>query len=861
MSVIAHVDHGKSTLTDSLVAAAGIIAASAAGDTRLTDTRQDEQDRCITIKSTGISLFFKAEAHYTLPKDSVGDEFLINLIDSPGHVDFSSEVTAALRVTDGALVVVDCVEGVCVQTETVLRQALGERIKCGPHHRLLRSLLLSSALSTLVPVITVNKLDRAFLELQLPSEDMYTAFVKHVENVNVLVATYNDEELGDCLVDPTKGTVAFSAGLHGWAFTLTKFARMYAKKFGTDVDKMMVRLWGNNYFSGKEKKWKLNTDTAPAGLERKLVLYPPISVGAYCMFCLTPISKIFANCMDEKYEAVTKMLGAVGVTLTKEDLELRQKPLLKRCMQKWLPAHDALLEMLVQHLPSPKQAQKYRASTLYTGPQDDIYAQGIKNCDAEGPLMMYISKLIPTPDKGRFYAFGRVFSGTVRTGQKVKIMGPNYQQGKKEDLFVKNVQRTILMMGRKTEAVDSVTAGNTAALVGIDQYLVKQGTIADAEATESHPIITMKYSVSPVVRVAVQPKNPNDLPKLVEGLKRLSKSDPLVVCSTEESGEHIVAGCGELHIEICLKDLAEDFMNGAPINISEPVVSYRETVTAESSRTVMAKSPNKHNRIYCKAESLGYGIDDAQTPLADAIENGEVTADQDGKARTRILVDKFGWDKAATQKIWCFGPDGSGPNLVVDTTVAVQYLNEIKDSVVAGWQWVCREGPLCDETLRDVKINIMDVTLHADTIHRGGGQIIPTARRVFLAAMMTASPRLMEPVFMVEIQCPENAMGGVYSSLNRKRGVVVEESNRPGTPLYNVKAYLPVAESFGFTGFLRQNTAGQAFPQMVFHHWDVLNGDPFPGGDDKVIEIVLAARKRKGLKEQIPPLNEFEDKL
>jgi len=612
---------------------------------------------------------------------------------------------------------------------------------------------------------------------------------------------------------------------------------------------MMARLWGDNYFNAKEKKWiKAAGGVAPAGVER-----------AFCMFCLTPISKIFKNCMDEKYDAVTKMLGAVGVTLVKEDLELRQKPLLKRCMQKWLPAHDALLEMLVQHLPSPRVAQKYRVSSLYTGPADDIWAEGIRSCNAEGPLMMYISKLIPTPDKGRFFAFGRVFSGTVKTGAKVKIMGPNYVQGKKEDLFVKNVQRTILMMGRKTEAVDAVTAGNTAALVGIDQYLVKSGTIADADATESHPIQTMKYSVSPVVRVAVQPKNPNDLPKLVEGLKRLSKSDPLVQCSMEESGEHIIAGCGELHIEICLKDLQEDFMNGAPINISDPVVSYRETVTAESSRTVMSKSPNKHNRLYVKAEPLGYGIDDAQTSLADAIEEGEVKAEMDAKLRTRVLVDKFGWDKAQTQKIWCFGPDGTGPNLVVDVTIGVQYLNEIKDSVVAGWQWVCKEGPLCDETLRDVKINIMDVTLHADTIHRGGGQIIPTARRVFLAAMMTAQPRLMEPIFMVEIQCPENAMGGVYSSLNRKRGTVVEESNRPGTPLYNVKAYLPVSESFGFTGFLRQNTAGQAFPQMVFHHWDVMNGDPF--SDEKVMEIVLTARKRKGLKEAIPPLNEFEDKL
>ncbi len=403
-----------------------------------------------------------------------------------------------------------------------------------------------------------------------------------------------------------------------------------------------------------------------------------------------------------------------------------------------------------------------------------------------------------------------------------------------------------------------MTCGNTCGLVGIDQYLIKAGTLADADATESHPIVTMKYSVSPVVRVAVAPKNANDLPKLVEGLKRLSKSAPLVQCSMEESGEHIVAGCGELHIEICLKDLAEDFMNGAPIVISDPVVSYRETVTAEG-RQAMSKSPNKHNRLYVKAKPLGYGNDDQQTPLADAIGEGEVKADGDQKERTKILVEKYDWDKATTQKIWCFGPDGSGPNLVVDVTVGVQYLNEIKDSVVAGWQWVCKEGPLCDETLRDVKIELHDVVLHADAIHRGGGQIIPTSRRSFLAGILTASPRLQEPVFMVEIQCPESAIGGVYSSLNRKRGTVVEENNRPGTPLYNIKAYLPVAESFGFTGFLRQNTGGQAFPQMVFHHWETMLGDPF--SDEKIMDIITAARKRKGLKETMPPLSEYEDKL
>lgn len=607
----------------------------------------------------------------------------------------------------------------------------------------LAALVLTSLLScgACRPVITINKLDRAFLELQLPSDDMYTAFVKHVENVNVLVSTYHDEALGDVQVDPTKGTVAFSAGLHGWAFTLTKFARMYAKKFGVDIEKMMQRLWGDNFFNPKEKKWIKTTDgTKPAGLER-----------AFCMFCLTPIGKVFTNCMDEKYDAVTKMLGAVGVTLTKDDLELRQKPLLKRCMQKWLPAHDALLEMLVQHLPSPAAAQRYRVDSLYTGPLDDQWANSIRTCDPNGPLMMYISKMIPTPDKGRFYAFGRVFAGTVKTGQKVKIMGPNYVNGKKEDLYVKNVQRTILMMGRKTEAVDSCSAGNTCGVVGIDQYIVKSGTLADADATDAHPIITMKYSVSPVVRVAVAAKHPNDLPKLVEGLKRLSKSDPLVQCSMEESGEHIIAGCGELHIEICLKDLQEDFMNGAPITISDPVVSYRETVNAESSRTVLSKSPNKHNRLFCKACPLGYGVDDAQTPLADDIEAGEVFPDMDQKAKTRFLVDKYGWEKSETQKIWAWGPDNNGPNIVVDKTVGVQYLLEIKDSIVAGWQWVCKEGPLCDETLRDVRINIEDVVLHADTIHRGGGQLIPTARRVFLAAMLVAQPRLQEPIFLANL--------------------------------------------------------------------------------------------------------------
>ena len=213
----------------------------------------------------------------------------------------------------------------------------------------------------------------------------------------------------------------------------------------------------------------------------------------------------------------------------------------------------------------------------------------MRACDPKGPLMIYISKMVPSTDKGRFYAFGRVFSGTVASGQGVRIMGANYKMGKKEDLYEKNITRTVLMMGRTVESIPDVPCGNTVALSGVDQYLIKTGTIASYEHPESHPIRSMKYSVSPVVRVAVKPKNPADLPKLVEGLKKLSKSDPLVLVEFAESGENVIAGCGELHVEICLNDLEKDFAQ-CDIIKDDPVVTYKETMTEESSEPVMTKS-------------------------------------------------------------------------------------------------------------------------------------------------------------------------------------------------------------------------------------------------------------------------------
>ncbi|GMI41026.1 hypothetical protein TeGR_g13830 [Tetraparma gracilis] len=731
MSVIAHVDHGKSTLTDSLVQKAGIISAKAAGGMRYTDTRQDEADRGITIKSTGISMFFEyasaagkallneqEQAEHSA--DVAGmleanqnvkitdNSYLINLIDSPGHVDFSSEVTAALRVTDGALVVVDTIDGVCVQTETVLRQAISERVK---------------------PVLMVNKVDRALLELKLPAEELYQAFCRSIESVNVIVATYNDEALGDCQVDPRLGTVAFGSGLHQWAFTIKKFAQTYGAKFGVPEEKMADKLWGDWYYDPAGKKWT----TAAGSLER-----------AFCQFIATPLTTIFEAIMNEKHQKVNKMLKAIGVELKGEDLELKGKQLLKRVMQKWMPAGDAVLEMIVADVP----------------------------------------------------------------------------------------------------------AGNTCALVGVDQYLLKSGTICTAD--DAHTIKTMKFSVSPVVRCAVEPKNSADLPKLVEGMKRLAKSDPMVLCYTEESGEHIIAASGELHLEICLQDLQQDFM-GTEVKVSDPVVSYRETVTIKSPTTLLSKSPNKHNRLFVEAEPLS-------TEVTIAIDNGEISPQGDQKVQGRMMADDFGWDVTEARKIWAFGPDGTGPNLFVDTTKGVNYLAEIKESVVGGFAWGCQNGPICEEQMRGVRFNLMDVVLHADAIHRGMGQIMPTARRVCFASVMTSGPALLEPVYLCSISVPQDAMGNVYGVLTRRRGHVFTEEQRPGTPQMTLLAYLPVMESFGFTADLRSCTGGKAFPQCSFDHWEQMSGNPLEEGN-KAFEVATGIRVRKGLVAEMPPLDRYLDKL
>jgi len=340
------------------------------------------------------------------------------------------------------------------------------------------------------PCLFLNKVDRCILEMQMEPEDMYGRFRKSIENVNVIIATYNDDLMGDAQVGPEKGTVAFGSGLHGWGFNIERFAKIYATKMGVDQDKMMKRLWGDSFFNAKKKTWT-NVMT-PEGCTEPLPR-------AFCQFIMGPIAQLMRAIMNDEKEKYEKMMGSLGIVLKGDDKALTGKPLMKRTMQVWINAADTLLSMIVTKLPSPRVAQKYRVENLYEGPMDDEAANAIRNCNADGPVMMYVSKMVPTSDKGRFHAFGRVFSGTIATGQRVRIQGSHYKPGSKEDLNVKNIQRTVLMMGRVVEQIPDVPCGNTVALVGVDQYLLKSGTITTIES--AHNIACMKYSVSPVVKV------------------------------------------------------------------------------------------------------------------------------------------------------------------------------------------------------------------------------------------------------------------------------------------------------------------------------------------------------------------------
>jgi len=891
LSVIAHVDHGKSTLTDSLLAKAGIKG----GKERWMDGREDEAKRGITIKSTGVSMFFersltKSElctslslcfkehqleseqgfsAVVSLVHKFLGKEnkipYLINLIDSPGHVDFSSEVTAALRVTDGALVVVDCISGAAVQTETVLCQALSEKIK---------------------PVLFVNKLDRIFLEKKTNDlEGIYQNLRKIIEQVNCIIQSYDDGSLGDLTVTPLNGKVGFGSGLQAWGFTLLDFAKLVASgmftmdpeqpfkirkkqklKYKQDLGKLMKKLWGNWCWHPVKEKWVKHDPRT--GLYTNSGKETPIKLErGFCQFVLKPLKVMFDLLKEEDIKTVQAICPGLGVRLTKEEWEQPIKSLTGLVFSRWISCGDALLDMIVNHLPSPAEAQRYRCEVLYTGDLNDPICDSIRNCDPDGEMSMFVSKMVPLDEKsGRFVAFGRVFSGTVRPGQQVRLYTPNYVPGSSKGLFKAKIVGTCLMMGSERESLPSCPCGSMVGLVGIDKYL-KSGTITTDPGAA--PFKCLKFSVSAVVQKAVEPKKMSDIAKFRKGLEFIEKTDPLLqVRHNEDTGEWILAGAGELHLQIVLSDLRA-YLGSIAVIEKEPVVSYCEGISGETGdfkrltgntnypEVCVAKSKNKHNRLYASAEPLG-------EKLINALEDSTVNERQDVKERNRSLVKDFGWDKHSAGRIWSLGmePDAKA-NVLVNFTSGVSYMNEVKAHVSAGFHQATSRGVICREPVRGMRVNVHDAKLHSDAIHRGPGQIVPCIEKAIRACQIASGPKLMEPVFRCEIDVPKENVQGVFDAVNSRRGetfdICYNEEDKYSLR-QKLNAYLPVAESFGFTALLRGKTAGKAFLQMSFDHWQDVKGNPLEEGTP-ANRIAMDIRKRKGLPSELPKFEDYYDRI
>jgi len=858
--VLGAMGSGKSTVCDLLGARMGFLAESQIGN-RFTNLRADEKEKGSTLRANIVSMF-----------ETLYDEkqpYLFNVIDTPGHVEFSPETQGAIRMADAAIIVVDANEGMTVATDNFLTWCLREHVR---------------------PVLFVNKLDKCIIDLQKEAADLYSDIRQIVEAFEVTMTTVLGEKpfapnLG---VSPEKGNVLIGSALSGWAFTIPDFAKIYAKKFGIEQDKMAARLWGENYFNTATKKFT----SASTGADGN-------SLPSSCeQFVMTPIIQL-TNSILQGTEKWSKMCTSLGIELKPADLKLEGKALLNVVFRKWLNGGESMAKLMAMHCPDPKTAQNYRAEVIFSGPMDSDEAKSIKECNAKGPTMMHIIKMVPTGAAGRFYCVGRVFSGTV-SAEKYRYQPPDYSPVKKIEeaaepaegeeaaegeeggapaapapkVAVVSVQSGKLqsvhcILGKDFPVVPDVPAGQICAVSGADQFILKTATLT---SKETFNFVPLKFVVSPIVRISIDPKNAKELPKLVEGLRRLCRSDMLVESKAEDTGGHQIGGCGDEHLKLLKADLLEhgkvEFITGVP------TVSYKETiigVTAafgKEENPALSKSPNKHNRLYVIAKPL-------EEECVLAIEGGRISEEQELKARAKILVNEFGWDKADCLKIWGFGPmevGATGPNMTVDQTKGVQYLNEIKESVNSGLLWAAREGPLCEESMRGIRFNIMDVKLHADSIHRGMGQIQPTARRVFYASMLTAMPRFQEPIFLANIIAPEDQVAGIRQALAGKRGELLTEDVSCGK--VTVTGYLPVVETIGndpFTKVLQTKTSGKAFADYAFNHWKHVESDPLEGPKfqgakqisqpSKAFNLMMEVRKRKGCKIEAPPLEDYLDKL
>mmetsp|Transcript_23381 Transcript_23381/g.53954 ORF Transcript_23381/g.53954 Transcript_23381/m.53954 type:complete len:979 (-) Transcript_23381:222-3158(-) len=827
--------HGKTLFMDLLVMETHQKDWKINKEFRYTDSRQDEQDRCLTIKASSMSL--------VLP-DSRDKSYLFNIMDTPGHCNFQDEVIAAMALSDGIVLFIDVIVGLTVHMERMLKHAIQERMNY---------------------VLVVNGMDRLIVELHLPPHDAYHKLRHCVEEVNETLERLYDangtEVDSRTYFSPLRGNVLFASSLFRIMFTLESYAALYAETYETKETKMDPKqfaacLWGDVYFNEETKRFQRQ---------------PPETdhPRSFVQFILEPLYKIFAHALGEEKDDLVETLSEVGIYLHKKDLDLDARSLLKRIFTQFFGGISPFVDMIVQHIPSPQANAVNKTEKLYSGDMDGAVAEDMKKLDTTGYLMVHTVKNYHRPDCNAFDVFGRVMSGTLFRGDRVKILGESFSLDDDEDMSIREVSNLWIMEGRYRVEISHVPAGNWVLIGGIETAVKKTSTITTASNEEEVEVFRpLRFPTSPVIKVAIEPLQPAELPKMVDGLRKIDKAYPICATKVEESGEHVIMGTGEVYLDCILHDLRRLY-GDLEIKVADPVVKFCETVVETSSLKCFAETPNKRNKIYMVAEPLEKG-------LGEDIEKGKVSIDWDSRRVGDFFAKNYDWDLLAARSIWAFGPEVNGPNVLCDDTLPSEVdkavLAETKEGLVQGFQWAAKEGPLCDEKMRSVKFKILSAELAADQAMRGGGQIIPTSRRVAYSAFLLATPRLMEPVQFSEIECPADCVAAIYNVLSRRRGHVVRDLAKPGSPMYTVHAYLPAMESFGFETDLRTHTSGQAMCQTMFDHWQLVPGDPL---DRSILlrplepapaphlarEFMLKMRRRKGLSEDVSVHKFFDDPM
>eukprot|EP01036_Dinobryon_divergens_P031339 gene31339-40720_t len=832
IAVVGQFHHGKTLFVDTLVMATHTEEWDPSKEIRYSDTRKDEQERELSIKSTPLSLVLESIR---------GKSYFLNVLDCPGHINFCDESTTAMRAADGVVILVDAAEGVMMSTERLIRQALEAEL----------------------PIcLVINKMDRLILELKLPPQDAYYKLLHTLEEVNNIISSSLNPKFNKQKhprISPELGNVCFAAAQHGWSFTLESFAEMYCSKHPDlpfEPTALAKRLWG---------EWYYNEDAHTISKKKK----SSASVRSFVQYILEPLYKMYAQVVGETPEDLMVLLRNLGVKMKNKELHLDPRPLLKLTLRRFFGKPKGFVDMIVKHVPSPIEGAAVKVALDYTGYQTSSLATAMRSCQiSEAPLMMHVVKMYNNPEGNKFFSLARIYSGSVKVGQQVKVLGEAYTAEDDEDMAIVEVTGISVSVGRFFIDVNSAVAGNWVLLEGVDGPIKKTATITDVNNEDAFIFSPLKFSTSAVMKLAVEPFNPAELPKMVEALRRVNKSYPLITTKVEESGEHVILGTGELYMDCVMHDLRHLYSD-MEVKVADPVVSFCETVVESSSINCFAETPNKKNRLTMLSEPLESG-------LANDIEKHRVSLDWDKKRVGDFFKTNYEWDLLTARSIWAFGPEKDGPNILLDNTlpseVDRQLLSTVKESVIQGFKWGCREGPLCDEPIRNVKFKILDANIAGEAIHRGGGQMIPTARRTVYSTFLMATPRLMEPMYMVEIQAPADCIQAVYPVLARRRGHVISDAPRPGTPFYTVKAVIPVMDSFGFETDLRSYTLGQAFCQQVFDHWAVVPGDPL---DKNVIlhplepspplalarDFMIKTRRRKGLNEDVSVNKYFDEAM